>query len=100
MFLQDDGSLITLNRDNNDWHAVLGKYDLPYWRAHLNRHITATLLAQQDPPVPEGTVRTILGHESEAMATYYQHVTRRQQSAPLRRYGQTNFAALMPTTKG
>lgn len=96
VFLQDDGSLITLNRDNDDWHAILDKYGMPYWMAHVNRHITATLLAEQDPPVPEGTVRNILGHESEAMGIYYQHVTKRQQAVPMKRYGQTNFAALMP----
>ena len=89
IFLNDDGSLITLNRDNDDWARLLKRFGLPHWRAHLNRHITATWLAEQDPPVSIGTVQSILGHDTEAMTTYYSKTTNRQQSGPMQRYGST-----------
>ena len=88
VFLHDDGSIITLNRDNDDWHKVLDHYGLPHWRGHLNRHITATWLAEQDPPVPILTVQSILGHETEAMSQYYTAMTKKQQADPMRRYGE------------
>ena len=88
VFLQPDGSLITLNRDNNDWHKTLDHYDLPQWRAHLNRHITATWLAEQETPVSAGTLQSILGHDTEAMAYYYSKTTKKQQSGPMLRYGE------------
>ena len=89
VFLQDNGALITLNRDNDEWHETLRKHHLPHWRAHLNRHITATWLAEQDPPVQMGTVFAILGHDSDAVGYYYAKTTEKQQSEPMRRYGQT-----------
>ncbi len=89
VFLRDNGALITLNRDNDEWHEVLRTHGLPHWRAHLNRHITATWLAEQDPPVQMGTVFAILGHDSDAIGYYYAKTTEKQQSEPLRRYGQS-----------
>lgn len=88
VFLQSNGAIITLNRDNEEWHEVLRKFGLPHWRAHLNRHITATWLAEQDPPVQMGTVFAILGH-GDALGHYYAKTTQRQQNEPMRRYGQT-----------
>jgi integrase len=93
VFLQEDGSIYTLNRDNEEWKELLASHGFPQWRGHLNRHITATWLAEQVPAVPMGTVRSILGHESEAMAYYYAKSTQTQQSEPLRQYG----SALMKT---
>ena len=89
IFLRPDGSIYTLNRDNDEWHKVLEAHGLPHWRGHLNRHITATWLAEQDPAVPMGTVRSILGHDSEAMAWYYAKTTQTQQTEPMRRYGKS-----------
>jgi integrase len=89
VFLRPNGALITLNRDNEEWHAVLVAHDLPYWRGHINRHITATWLAEEDPPLDIGVVQSILGHESEAMTHYYAHLTHKRQLDPMRRYGAT-----------
>ena len=88
VFLQSNGAIYTLNRDNREWRLLLERLGLPYWRAHLNRHITATWLAEQHPPIPMGTVQSILGHDSEAMAHYYAKSTKDQQAEPMRRYGQ------------
>lgn len=93
VFLQANGDIITLNRDNQDWHKLLDRYGLPYWRAHLNRHITATWLAEMQPPVPIGTVQSILGHDTEAMTIYYAKTTQQQQAVPMRQYGQSIAAA-------
>jgi integrase len=89
VFLQQDGSIYTLNRDNEEWKALLSSHGLPHWRGHLNRHITATWLAELVPAVPMGTVQTILGHATEAMTYYYARTTQTQQSEPLRQYGAT-----------
>ncbi|WP_280798271.1 tyrosine-type recombinase/integrase [Aurantimicrobium minutum] len=94
VFLQEDGSLITQNRDNLDWHAVLDHYRFNYWRGHLNRHITATLLADQQPPVSIGVVQTLLGN-GEAMAYYYARITNKAMKVPMANYGETAFASLL-----
>ena len=88
VFLQPSGAIYTLNRDNEEWHRLLERYQLPYWRGHLNRHITATWLAEMQPPVPIGTVQSILGHDTEAMTIYYAKSTQQQQAAPMRQYGE------------
>lgn len=95
VFLLPNGAPITLNRDNDDWHQLLKENKLPYWRAHLNRHITATLLAEQDPPPSVNVAKSILGHETEAMLYYYTRTTTKQQSKPITAYG----LALMPSKK-
>lgn len=94
LFLKPNGALITLNRDNQDWHDVLEQYGYEYWRAHLNRHITATLLADQQPPVSQAVVATLLGN-GEAMATYYARVTSTQMKPPMQTYGESSFGFLL-----
>lgn len=93
IFLQPDGKLITPNRDNNDWHQILTDYNFPYWRAHLNRHITATLIADLDPPVSIEVVKTLLGN-SAAMASYYARVTDKQMRGPMDALGEDSFGVL------
>ena len=95
VFLLPNGAPITLNRDNEGWHQLLKENNLPYWRAHLNRHITATLLAEQDPPPSMPVAQSILGHETEAMLYYYTRTTTKQQHKPLTAYG----LSLMPNKK-
>lgn len=89
VFLQPNGNIYTLNRDNKEWARLLQKHGLPHWRGHLNRHITATWLAEQEPAVPMLTVQEILGHQSEAMNYYYRRTAELRQAEPMRRYGQT-----------
>lgn len=89
VFLQPNGAVTTPKKDTADWHAALSAHGLPYWRGHLNRHITATILANQEPAVPESTVRSILGHKTEAMTLYYAQLDARKQQGPMSDYGQT-----------
>jgi integrase len=89
VFLKPNGSLITQNQDNADWHTILTDYlgeDDPKWRGHLNRHITATLLAQNG--VSAAIARRILGHSSEAMTYYYTAISTGSMAEPLAEYGQ------------
>lgn len=96
VFLQPNGEHFTLNRDNLQWHRLLKEFELPYWRGHLNRFITASWLAAQNPPVPTATVQSVLGHETEAMLFYYSQTTVQQQREPMTKYGEEVFQALLP----
>lgn len=87
IFTTETGKPILPNRDNSDWHKLLEDNKYPYWRGHLNRHITASLLAKQDPPVPLAVVKDILGHNSEAMSYYYTETDPRTLEKPLASYG-------------
>lgn len=89
VFLQPHGDFYSPNRDNQDWHNLLERNGLPYFRAHLTRHVTATLLGEVEPAVPIATVQSILGHQSTAMAFYYQHMTKKAQATPMALYGQS-----------
>jgi integrase len=93
LFLQSNGALINANRDNTDWTAVLKQYDYPYWRAHLNRHITATLLADQGT-ADIAVVQALIGN-SEAMTMYYSRLTNKRMKEPLQTFGQNAFSSLM-----
>lgn len=88
VFLTPTGGLITQNHDNEDWRKLLVAYtgeDDPQWRGHLNRHVCATLLAQNG--VKEAVAKKILGHSSEAMTSYYTSVTTESLREPLQSYG-------------
>ena len=87
VFLQGNGALINPNRDNDEWRAVLDRFGLPHWRGHANRHITAIWLAEEEPPLDIRVVRSILGHESEAMYFYYASDISRSQVPAMKRYG-------------
>lgn len=88
VFLRPNGAMITLNGDNDDWHAVLERHDFGYWRGHLNRHITATRLAEIEPPVPTAIIESILGHRTEALKKYYVHRTAVEQTTSMQRYSE------------
>lgn len=93
LFLQPNGSVITLNRDNSDWRKILNEYGYPYWRAHLNRHITATLLADQGTQ-DIAVVQALIGN-SEAMTIYYARMTNKRMKEPLKAMGESAFSALL-----
>lgn len=89
VFLRPNGKIIRQNEDNEDWHSLLNEYlgdGKPHWRGHLNRHITATLLAENK--VPPHAAMKILGHASEAMNRYYTSITVQALEAPINSLGQ------------
>lgn len=93
VFLHPDGSPITPRQDTREWHRLLSEYDIPYFRGHQTRHITATWLAD-DPSISLSVVRTIIGHSSEAMAKYYARITALQVEQGMMGYGDRVFPAL------
>jgi integrase len=89
VFLRPNGKIITQNEDNEDWHKLLTDYmgkDAPHWRGHLNRHITATILAEKN--VPPHAAMKILGHASEAMNRYYTSITVKALEDPISSLGE------------
>jgi integrase len=95
LFLNEDGSLINKKQDTKDWHDILEHYGYPYWQQHANRHITATLLGNQEPPVPIAVVRELLGHHADSMSYYYQTIKDKMMKKKLKDYGTESFARLL-----
>ncbi len=87
LFLQKNGYVIDLNDDNEDWKSLLKGLDIEPWRAHLARHVTATMLAER-PLVPISTVMSILGHSTEAMSIYYTHTGSGRNAESIRDFGE------------
>jgi integrase len=92
LFLRKNGTLIRLSDDNDDWHKILKDYEFSYWRGHLNRHITATLLADLTPPPSEMVVKSILGHESTSMTYWYARLRANAQKPALSQYHKQFFS--------
>lgn len=102
VFLQANGSIITHNKDNDDWNTEIAKYlynpkdangndrkvrkDVEAWRGHLNRYITATLLA--DAKVAPAVAMKIIGHSDETMLHYYTRIDTQQAREPMKDFAQ------------
>jgi integrase len=95
LFLRPNGKLINKKQDTADWHELLKHYNYPYWQQHVNRHITATLLGNQEPPIPIAIVRELLGHYADAMSYYYQTIQKKTMKTNLELYGSVSFAKLI-----
>lgn len=72
VFTTDGGRPITSQEYTKRWNALCEKAGVTYQRGHLNRHITATLLAERG--VRPEIAKLILGHQSERMAEFYTHL--------------------------
>jgi integrase len=92
LFLRKNGTVIRLPDDNDDWHKVLEESGYTYWRGHLNRHITATMLADLNPPPSELVVKNILGHESTSMTYYYARLRANAQAPAMNQYNKQFFS--------
>ena len=79
LFLQEGGSLWTRHQDTPAWKAFIGEE----LRGHVARHATGQMLAEDGISVE--TAKVLLGHKSDAMATYYRIASTRQASAELLR---------------
>ena len=98
LFLQKNGYVIDLNDDNEDWKSMLKGLDIEPWRAHLARHVTATMLAER-PQVPISTVMSILGHNTEAMTIYYSHIGSGRNAESIRDFGEAISGKTLPARK-
>lgn len=88
LFLTDRGAVVSKTTDNEIWKKVCLEAGIEPFPQHINRFITAARLAALKPAVPGNVVRAILGHESEAIAYYYQKITAENSQDALRRYGE------------
>lgn len=79
LFLQEGGRLWTRRQDTPAWHEFVG----PGIRGHLARHITGQILAQQG--ISLDVAMKVLGHKSEALATYYRTISAQQTRTELTR---------------
>ena len=79
LFLQEGGKLWTRHQDNPAWKEFIGE-DI---RGHIARHATGYQLAEDG--ISEETAKVLLGHKSDAMATYYRIASTRQAHAELTR---------------
>jgi integrase len=82
LFLQPKGALWTRRQDTPAWR----KFVVPEMRPHLARHATAILLAEDG--ISMETAKTLLGHKSDAWATYYRIASTRQAHQELTRADQ------------
>jgi integrase len=89
LFLHEDGSVITLNNDNEGWKKYLNLAGARQWRGHLNRHITATIFANLENPPSVQEMQDMLGHETTAMALYYAKIRERNLKTTLADYGKS-----------
>lgn len=88
LFLTKKGSVVGKTTDNEIWKKVCQGAGVVPFPQHINRFVTAARLAGLKPAVPGNVVRAILGHESEAIARYYQKITAESSQDALTRYGQ------------
>lgn len=88
MWLNERGTILSRNRDNEIWQEVCTAAGVVPYPGHKNRHITAARLATLDPPISAAVLREILGHESEAINFYYQKITSANSEQAMNRYGQ------------
>jgi integrase len=76
-FLSPTGDPIRHNADNRAWQALLRQNHIQPMRQHAMRHITATMLAEAG--IPAEVAKSLLGHSSTAMTSYYTHIGLRAQ---------------------
>lgn len=81
LFVQPNGRAIRLQKDRLAWRKLLAELKLPYHREHNMRHMTASLLASAG--VKPSVAKVILGHSSELMTFYYQHLSGADTAVPL-----------------
>lgn len=92
LFLKEDGQIWAKKEDNKLWHEFAGD-DL---RGHVTRHVTGHLLAELG--ITLEVAKVILGHKSDAYATYYRAVSNMHARAQMRR-GFENLAAPRPVAQ-
>jgi len=72
VFTTNEGAPIRQNADNRAWQKLLKDNALEPMKQHSMRHITATMLAEENFPID--IVKGLLGHSSTAMSSYYTHI--------------------------
>jgi integrase len=87
VFLSKTGKPVDPNTDNEIWRATLDRNRVPvHIRQHAMRHVAATFLS--DLNVPEAVAKSLLGHQSSAMQTYYGRETSRKNRDAVKAYAE------------
>jgi integrase len=73
IYTTDTGNAIRQSTDNEQWRKFIEDVGLQPLRGHDMRHLTASWLAKTG--VSAEIAKTILGHNSEAMTSYYTHIS-------------------------
>lgn len=76
VFTTATGNPIRQAKDNARWTKLLQDAGIAPMRGHDMRHLTASYLAKVG--VPAEVVKSILGHNSVAMTSYYTHISNEQ----------------------
>ena len=87
VFLTKTGKPIDPNTDNDLWRKTLDKNKVPlHIRHHAVRHVAATSLA--DLHVSEAVAKSILGHSSSALVSYYGRDTAKKNKEAIEKYAE------------
>lgn len=76
VFTTATGNPVRQAKDNARWTKLLKDAGIAPMRGHDMRHLTASYLAKVG--VPAEVVKSILGHNSVAMTSYYTHISNEQ----------------------
>lgn len=87
VFLSKTGKPVDPNTDNELWNKTLEKNKVPvHIRQHAVRHVAATFLA--DLNVPEAVAKSVLGHSSSAMVSFYGRDTAKKNKEAIKAYAE------------
>jgi len=87
VFLSKTGKPVDPNTDNDLWNKTLDENRVPvHIRQHAVRHVAATFLA--DLNVPEAVAKSVLGHSSSAMVTFYGRDTAKKNREAMKAYAE------------
>lgn len=71
--------------DNKAWRELLDELGLDHIRGHVARHITVSILAEQN--VPASIIKLIVGHSDEIAQQTYTHLSSEAMRKPLQNLG-------------
>lgn len=75
------GNPVRSSTDNLWWRKVVEGAGLEPLRGHDMRHLTASWLAENDTPIE--VVKALIGHSTEAMTSYYTHISNKRKADAL-----------------
>ena len=76
VFTTKTGGAIRQAKDNARWRELIKQIGIPPLHGHDMRHITASFLAEAG--IPPEVAKALIGHSSEAMTSYYTHISEKR----------------------